>query len=215
MIEIKKNDGTVLYQSNVNTIKLAVEEAIDKKINLSYADLRYADLRDANLRDADLRDANLRYADLRDANLRDADLRDANLRDADLSDANLTDTRGLIKTMGVFPGNYYWKRFNARLKNVWYQYFVGLNVLRAGEIFAADERILCSHPGFHFASKSWCATNYPERPLEALIRIPFDAKINEPWATDGKASADKIEILQVWEVSTGEDVTEKYKKESE
>ena len=32
MIEIKKNDGTVLYQSNVNTIKLAVEEAIDKKI---------------------------------------------------------------------------------------------------------------------------------------------------------------------------------------
>ncbi len=49
--------------------------------------------------------------------------------------------------------------------------------------------------------------NFPERPLEALIRIPENAQINEPWATDGKASADKIEILQVYDVATGKDVT--------
>jgi len=113
--------------------------------------------------------------------------------------------------MGVEPGNCYWKRFNVGLRNNGYQFKVGLNTLRDGEVFASDERIICSYPGFHFASRSWCAVNYPDRPLEALIRIPEDAQINEPWATDGKASADKIEILQVWDVATGEDVTEQYR----
>ena len=118
----------------------------------------------------------------------------------------------MVKIMGVEPGNYYWKRFDKGLNNQGYQYYVGLNTLREGEIFADDERITCSHPGFHFASRSWCAVNYPERPLEAKIQIPMDAKINEPWATDGKASADKIEILQVFNVKTGKDVTTKYRR---
>jgi hypothetical protein len=39
----------------------------------------------------------------------------------------------------------------------------------------------------------------------------LDAKINEPWATDGKASADKIDILQVFDTKTGKDVTEQFK----
>ena len=49
--------------------------------------------------------------------------------------------------------------------------------------------------------------------LVALISgaLISGAQINEPWATDGKASADKIEILQVFDVKTGEDVTKKYK----
>ena len=64
---------------------------------------------------------------------------------------------------------------------------------------------------FHFASKSWCDLNYGDRPLEAKIRIPEDAQINEPWATDGKASADMIEIIQVFDVATGEDVTDQYR----
>jgi hypothetical protein len=53
--------------------------------------------------------------------------------------------------------------------------------------------------------------NYADRPLEARIRIPEKAKINEPWTTNGKASADMIEIIQVFEVKTGKDVTELYK----
>ena len=60
-------------------------------VNLTTADLGYADLRGADLWGADLRDADLRDADLWDANLRDADLRGADLRDADLGDANLRD----------------------------------------------------------------------------------------------------------------------------
>jgi hypothetical protein len=150
-------------------------------------------------------------ANLRSANLRSANLSSADLRYADLSFADLRYAKNLIKIMGVIPGNCYYKRFETGLNNQGYQYNVGLNILRNGEKFADDERVACTYPGFHFASKSWCAVNYSYRPLEALIRIPLNAKINEPWATDGKASADKIEILQVWEVKTGKDVTEDYK----
>jgi hypothetical protein len=92
-----------------------------------------------------------------------------------------------------------------------YQFKVGLNKLRDGEVFAKDERVTCDYPAFHFASRSWCAVNYSSRPLESKIRIPEGAKINEPWTTDGKASADMIEILQVFEVLTGNDVTAQYK----
>ena len=139
-----------------------------------------------------------------------ANLSGANLSWANLSGANLKDIKNLIKIMGVEPGNSYWKRFEKGLCNNGYQFYVGLNTLRDNEVFASDDRVACSYPGFHFASRSWCAVNYPDRPLEAKIRIPEDAQINEPWTTDGKASASAIEILQVFDVKTGEDVTNQY-----
>ena len=156
------------------------------------------------------------------ADLSGANLYRADLSGADLSRADLSGAKGLVKIIGVEIGNYYWKRFNKGLNNNGYQFKVGLNKLRKGkpntkntkyytEKFADDERILCSYPGFHFASRSWCAVNYPNRPLEAKIRIPKGAKINEPWTTDGKASADRIEIIQVFDTKTGEDVTNLYK----
>ena len=146
-----------------------------------------------------------------EANLSEANLSEADLSRADLSEVNLKETKGMVKTMGVEVGNIYWKRFKDGLKNNDFQFKVGLNKLRKGEVFADDERATCSYPAFHFASKSWCAVNYPDRPLEAMIRIPKGAKINEPWTTDGKASADKIEILKVYDVKTGKDVTRKFK----
>ena len=145
------------------------------------------------------------------ADLSGADLSRADLSRADLNGANLNGAKKLVKIMGVEPGNTYWKRFDGGLNNNGYQFRVGLNVLRDGEKFADDERVVCGYPGFHFASRSWCAAYYPQRPLEARIRIPLDAIICEPWSTDGKASADRIEILQVYDVATGEDVTEKYR----
>ena len=203
-------------------IGLAVKWAVKNKANLRFADLSSADLSSADLSSADLRFANLRSADLRFANLRSADLRfanlsSANLRSADLSSANLSsadlsNTKNMVKIMGVEPGNTYWKRFEDGLCNNGYQFQVGINKLNKGEVFADDERVTCSSPGFHFASRSWCAVNYPERHLEAKIKIPLKAKINEPWATDGKASADMIEILQVFDTETGKDVTKLFKK---
>ena len=130
---------------------------------------------------------------------------------ANLSGANLSGTINMVKKMGVEIGNTYWKRFNKELKNNNYQFKIGLNALQEDEVFANDEKTTCSYPGFYFASRSWCAVNYPNRLLEAKIRIPEGAKINEPWATDGEASADTIEILQVFDVETGENVTERFK----
>jgi len=56
---------------------------------------------------------------------------------------------------------------------------------------------------------------YAGRPLEARIRIPEDAQINEPWATDGKASASAIDILQVFDTATGTDVTDQFRRPEE
>ena len=92
------------YESENNTIKDTLLEAVRKNVDIRGANLCDANLRDANLRGADISSANLyganlycadiscadlRYANLGDANLRGANLGDANLRGANLSDADL------------------------------------------------------------------------------------------------------------------------------
>ena len=185
-------DSKILYALEIGSLKLCVEAAVKSGADLSLA--------------------NLSRADLSGANLFCADLFGADLSGADLSRADLFCAENMVKTMGVRIGNFYWKRFNEDLINNKYQFKVGINKLRDGEKFADDERVTCDYPAFHFASRSWCAVNYPERPLEARIRIPEGAKINEPWATDGKASADMIEIIQIFDVASGKDVTDQYRK---
>ena len=185
--EIKSRwDSKILFELEIGSLKLCVEAAVKSG-------------------------ANLYGANLSRANLSRADLYGADLSGANLYGANLSRAKNMVKMMGVEVGNFYWKRFEVGLCNNEYQFKVGLNKLRDGEVFAKDERVTCDYPAFHFASRSWCAVNYSSRPLEAKIRIPEGAKINEPWTTDGKASADMIEILQVFEVLTGNDVTAQYK----
>jgi hypothetical protein len=191
-----KIDGKILFELETSSFELCIEAAVRT----------YADLSNANLSNA-----NLSYADLSYANLGYANLGYANLRYANLSNADLGETKNMVKLIGVEVGNYYWKRFDEGLCNNKYQFKVGINKLREGELFADDERKTCDYPAFHFASRSWCAVNYSERPLEAKIRIPEGAKINEPWGTDGKASADMIEIIQVFDVASGKDVTDQYR----
>ena len=97
-IDIKhRYTGEVLFshEQENNSIKVTVELAFEKNINLRYADLRSADLSSAglssaNLSYADLSSANLSYADLSSANLSSADLSSADLRSADLRSANLS-----------------------------------------------------------------------------------------------------------------------------
>jgi hypothetical protein len=97
--EIKNISGEVIYTTEADSLKVAIEEAVKEGKSLedaylsgaylSGADLRGADLRGADLRGADLYGANLIRADLRGAYLRGADLYGANLRGADLMGANL------------------------------------------------------------------------------------------------------------------------------
>jgi hypothetical protein len=71
-IEIRSrwNANEILYSTDTCLdLKSAVEEAVSKKTDLGYANLRYANLRYANLRSADLGSANLRSADLGSADL--------------------------------------------------------------------------------------------------------------------------------------------------
>jgi len=80
-----------LYRTHADSLKAAVEKAVQSGANLSDAYLRGANLSGANLSDAYLRGANLSGADLRGAYLSDAYLHGADLRGADLSGANLSD----------------------------------------------------------------------------------------------------------------------------
>jgi hypothetical protein len=182
------------------------------RADLKGDDLRCADLRDADLRGADLEDADLRCADLRCAYLRDANLSHANLEGADLEDADLTGAKINKKFTFLNDGNtLYYKRLRINMSSNDYIYKVGINKLKKGEVFASDERVPCSYPALYFASKEWCDEYYPERELELTIRIPKEARINNPYASDGKASANMIEVVSVVDTRTGEDVTEKYR----
>ena len=96
-IEIKNRfTGSLIFECDAASLKVAVELAVSKKIGARGADLRGADLRGADLSSAylsgaDLRGADLRGADLSSAYLSGADLRGADLRGADLSSADLRD----------------------------------------------------------------------------------------------------------------------------
>ncbi len=90
-IEIKTIGGSLLWESEKETLKEAVEEAVSKDANLRGANLRGANLRGTNLGDANLEGAYLGDVNLEGANLRGANLRGANLRDADLGGTNLRD----------------------------------------------------------------------------------------------------------------------------
>jgi uncharacterized protein YjbI with pentapeptide repeats len=92
-IEIKTFGGSVLWSSEKETIKEAVEEAVSQGAYLGCTNLIGADLIDANLRDADLTGADLRGANLIGADLRGADLRGADLRGADLRGVELMNAK--------------------------------------------------------------------------------------------------------------------------
>ena len=95
-IQIKSIFGNLLYASDSENIKDAVEKAVKANAYLHDANLRGAYLRGAYLYGADLLGANLRGADLYGANLYGANLYGAYLHGANLYGANLygADLRG-------------------------------------------------------------------------------------------------------------------------
>ena len=105
MIQIKhRHSDAVLFETEADTLKLAVEAAVRGGVDLSYANLSNANLCGANLYDANLSGANLGGANLRGVNLCDADLCGANLSGANLSGAVFCDAdlRGAVLRDAVF-----------------------------------------------------------------------------------------------------------------
>ena len=89
-IEIKhRHTNEVIYSCEAETIKEAVEKAVNEKASLAYANLSFTSLFNANLSEANLSEANLFNANLSEANLFNANLFNANLSEANLSEANL------------------------------------------------------------------------------------------------------------------------------
>ena len=91
-IQIKNRyTDEVIFETEADSIKEAVEIAVRSEANLSRADLSRANLSRADLSRANLSEANLWRADLVGANLSRADLSRANLSEADLSEADLSE----------------------------------------------------------------------------------------------------------------------------
>ena len=95
-LQIKSVFGNILfeYESENNTLKETIEEAVKQGANLNGAylngaNLNFANLNGANLNGAYLNGANLNFANLNFANLNGANLNGANLNGAYLKGANL------------------------------------------------------------------------------------------------------------------------------
>ncbi len=183
--------------------------AVFKGVNLTRANFCRAILREADFEGCNMKEVMFNLADLRKAQLRRTDLSWAIFRGANLKGADVENAKGLIKVMGVEHLNYYWKRLDKRLMYNGYCFKPGINELSNGE-FERDERITWPLSTFVFGSRSWNALNLSSFSVEALIRIPEDALINEPWATEGQASANKIIVEKLFDAETGNDITANY-----
>ena len=88
-IVIKTVLGSVLWESEKETIREAVVEKYKKDANLQDANLRSTNLRGTNLQGANLQGANLQGANLQGTNLQGTNLRGTDLRGTNLQGANL------------------------------------------------------------------------------------------------------------------------------
>ena len=97
-VEIKRWDnGEVIFASTKQTMKEAVEEAVNEGVSLSYANLFDTNLPNTNLSRVNLHNADLRNADLYNAHLQNANLYNAKLYHADLHNANFYGKGGTQK----------------------------------------------------------------------------------------------------------------------
>jgi hypothetical protein len=97
---IRSVQGSILYKSNKISFKTALEEAVERGVDLSHGDFRGQKLYQANLDGimapgaclwgADCRGADMAGADLRDADLRNIDFKECCLAQSDLVGANLS-----------------------------------------------------------------------------------------------------------------------------
>ena len=209
-IEIKSRyPGKVLFshESENNTIKDTLLEAVRKNVDLSNADLRGADLNGADLRCANLCIAKLYGANLRDANLcnanlsgaylycadlGDADLRYANLRDANLCNANLSGAYLYCADISCADLRYANLR-DANLSNAYLRdaYLSNAN-LRNANLCGAKEipfvPFYCPSEGSFIGWKK--VSNYLIK-----LQIPEDAKRSS--ATSQKCRCDKAKVLAI------------------
>jgi uncharacterized protein YjbI with pentapeptide repeats len=111
---LSKNDGSVIYEKDVTTIKECVESAISEGVSLINADLSKSDLKNCTLFRGNctlstLSGALLLGANFEQCNLYGVDFTEADMTGADLTRANLHDvtlTQAQVDSLGVGLSEY-------------------------------------------------------------------------------------------------------------
>ena len=182
-----------------------------KRADLSDADLRCADLAYANLRYADLSDADLSYADLSNANLRGAYLRFIDLRYANLEDTNLICTNleyADLNNADLSEADLRYANLNDA--NLEHADLENANLLCADlrctnlkdikiNIYTIGYNLSCPEKGSFIGYKK-----AGDCIIELLI--PDDAKRSS--ATSSKCRTNKVKVLEIENIKTGEKVKE-------
>jgi len=83
----------VIFECEADSMRLAVELAVSKKINLGGSNLRYSNLGGSDLRGSNLSGSDLRYSDLSGSDLRGSDLSGSNLSGSDLRYSDLSGSK--------------------------------------------------------------------------------------------------------------------------
>ena len=179
-IEIKNRwTGSVLFEVDIGSSKLAVEAAVKGGADLRRADLHGADLREADLRGADLLGANLHEADLHGADLRGADLREADLHGADLHEADLrgADLHGADLEKG-------------KTKIDWESHNLVAEILRRA---AGDDIEKLKIAGLVLLCRDWCWNQFSKID-DPLKQWAFD--VLHPWVIGGENAPDVLKPIE-------------------
>ena len=162
-----------------------------KRANLRFTDLRYVNLSKTNLRYADLEYSNLINTDLTYADLSNTDLRCADLSNTDLSYADLryADLRG-ADLEGA----------NLRYANLSYANLKGANLKDVKtNIHTTSYNLACPEKGSFIGYKK--ANGY-------LIELLILEDSKRSSATSVKCRANKVKVLEIENIKTGEKVKE-------
>jgi hypothetical protein len=218
-MQIKITDrwnGSTIFEGEFESLALAIEEAVRKRISLARANLADANLARADLADADLAGANLAGAYLARAHLAGANLAGADLADADLAGAHLAGAKGInpwraspLMMLLDQPGKI---RAYKVVTAGGVGPFNGGITYKVGESYEVeantDPTEQCGR-GLHVASFDWCAREWREG--YRVLVLEFEAKDIAciPLGTDGKFRLHRATVVGEVDLAKRGLVTEK------
>ena len=187
-----------------------------RSVNLSYADLSYVYLKDANLEDADLSGANLWNANLNGTNLYNTDLSGANLWNTDLSCTNLEDadlSGANLMGANLWNANLRYsdlRRVDLRNTNLMSADLRSAD-LRYANLKDANLRYVKTNIntiGYNLACPDKGSFIGYKKANDCIIELLILEDSKRSSATTAKCRCDKVKVLDIENIDTGEKVEE-------
>ena len=183
-LQIKSLAGSLLFESEAESLRELLVGAVKSRADLSRADLSGADLSGADLYGADLSGADLYGADLSRANLSGA----KGLKNLDALEwfrKNFKKTKHGVIVYKCFQGTF--------APNPGWRIEIGAILTEICGPMPTDE---CAC-GLNFATLEWVRANHPGKIIwRCLIRWAWLPGVVIPWNTDGKARCSKLMLLR-------------------